>query len=130
VILLEVVSKVLEQKLLKDRELERGAYEAAFKEGQGLEIMVPLIRANPEVALHALRCVCTMAQTYLENVELIIRLGAIQALLNLESASMASMMETLKIPDGRRYAARILMQCSASKEGQCFGQRLSDTSIS
>eukprot|EP00434_Breviolum_minutum_P002203 symbB.v1.2.001940.t1/scaffold55.1/size374282/22 len=116
VILLEVVSKVLEQKLLKDRELERGAYEAAFKEGQGLEIMVPLIRANPEVALHALRCVCTMAQTYLENVELIIRLGTIQALLNLESASMASMMETLKIPDGRRYAARILMQCSASKD--------------
>lgn len=124
-ILLEVVSKVLEQKLLKDRELERGAYEAAFKEGQGLEIMVPLMRANPEVALHALRCVCTMAQTYLENVELIIRLGAIQALLNFESASMA-MMETLKIPDGRRYAARILMQCSASKEGQCFGQRLND----
>jgi len=115
VILLEVVSKVLEQKLLKDRELERGAYEAAFKEGQGLEIMVPLMRANPEVALHALRCVCTMAQTYLENVELIIRLGAIQALLNFESASMA-MMETLKIPDGRRYAARILMQCSASKD--------------
>lgn len=32
-ILLEVVSKTLEQKLLKDRELERGAYEAAFNAG-------------------------------------------------------------------------------------------------
>ena len=33
-ILLEVVSKTLEQKILKDRELERGSYEAAFNAGR------------------------------------------------------------------------------------------------
>lgn len=118
-ILLEVVSKTLEQKLLKDRELERGAYEAAFNAGAGVPLLVPLLQA-PELGEHALRALSTMAQTYLENVETIISCGALEAVLGLPfpaTKPMASHMnETLQMPAARRYASRLLMQCTASKE--------------
>eukprot|EP00913_Durusdinium_trenchii_P017991 g16907.t1 len=57
----------------------------------------------PELGEHALRALSTMAQTYLENVETIISCGALEA-------------ETLQMPAARRYASRLLMQCTASKE--------------
>eukprot|EP00438_Fugacium_kawagutii_P004800 Skav227327 [mRNA] locus=scaffold2964:48742:55904:- [translate_table: standard] len=120
VILLEVVSMTLEQKMLKDRELERGAYEAAFNAGQGLETMMPLIQAPPAFAEHALRCLATMAQTYLENVEHLISLGVLQLL-----GAQGDLTETLaSLPVARRYAARLLMQCTASKDRGCFWEIL------
>jgi len=118
-ILLEVVSKTLDHKLLKDRELERGAYEAAFAAGSGLQVMVPLLQAPPEFAEHALFCVATIAQTYLENVESIINLGALKALLGMPSPSTkpipSHMESTLKLPAARRSAGKLLMQCTASQ---------------
>lgn len=76
--------------------------------------MMPLIQAPPAFAEHALRCLATMAQTYLENVEHLITLGVLQQLLG----AQGHLGETLKLPVARRYAARVLMQCTASKDAQ------------
>jgi hypothetical protein len=71
-ILLELVSITLEQKLLKDRELQRGGYAAAFSAGEGLATARGLLDAPPQLAEKALRCLAAMAQTYVENVEQLI----------------------------------------------------------
>eukprot|EP00435_Cladocopium_sp_Y103_P031313 s38_g7.t3 len=113
VILLELVSITLEQKLLKDRELQRGGYAAAFG-AEGLEMARRLLEAPPELAEKALRCLAAMAQTYVENVEQLISLGVVQALLGPGEGSHLA--ETLELPLARRYAARVLMQCTAAKE--------------
>ena len=70
--MLELVSITLEQKLLKDRELQRGGYAAAFSAGEGLATARGLLDAPPQLAEKALRCLAAMAQTYVENVEQLI----------------------------------------------------------
>lgn len=112
-ILLELVSITLEQKLLHDRELQRGGYAAAFGETGGLATAKRLLEAPPRLAEKALRCLAAMAQTYVENVEQLISLGVVQALLGRGQGHLA---ETLELPLARRYAARVLMQCTAAKE--------------
>jgi hypothetical protein len=67
-----LVSITLEQKLLKDRELQRGGYAAAFSAGEGLATARGLLDAPPQLAEKALRCLAAMAQTYVENVEQLI----------------------------------------------------------
>ena len=69
---MELVSITLEQKLLHDRELQRGGYAAAFGETGGLATAKRLLEAPPRLAEKALRCLAAMAQTYVENVEQLI----------------------------------------------------------
>lgn len=111
-ILLELVSITLEQKLLHDRELQRGGYAAAFGETGGLATAKRLLEAPPRLAEKALRCLAAMAQTYVENVEQLISLGVVQVLLG----GQGHLAATLELPLARRYAARVLMQCTAAKE--------------
>ena len=66
------MSITLEQKLLKDRELQRGGYAAAFSAGHGPATARRLLEAPPQLAEKALRCLAAMAQTYVENVEQLI----------------------------------------------------------
>lgn len=118
-LLLEVIAKTLEHKLLKDRELERETYEAAFNEGDGLLVVLPLLQALPQVAEHALSCLSTISQTYLENVEKMVRLGALEALMSVpspKSQPVPSHVETsLAVPAARRSASKLLMQCTAAQ---------------
>ena len=118
-LLLEVVSKTLEHKLLKDRELEREAYEAAFNAGDGLLVVIPLLQAPPEAAEHALLCLSTFSQTYLENVEKMIHLGALEALMGVPSPKSkpieSHIAKTLAAPASRRSASKLLMQCTAAQ---------------
>mmetsp|Transcript_29825 Transcript_29825/g.71022 ORF Transcript_29825/g.71022 Transcript_29825/m.71022 type:complete len:904 (-) Transcript_29825:157-2868(-) len=118
-LLLEVISKTLEHKLLKDRELERETYEAAFNEGDGLLVVLPLLQALPQVAEHALSCLSTISQTYLENVEKMVRLGALEALMSVpspKSQPVPSHIEaSLAVPAARRSASKLLMQCTAAQ---------------
>lgn len=119
-LLLEVISKTIEFKLLKDRELERESYEAAFNSGGGLNVVVPLVQGPPEFAEHALLCLSTFAQMFLDNVESILGLSALQALLGLPSPASkpvaSHMNRTLRENlNARRHAAKLLMQCTASQ---------------
>jgi len=132
-LLLEVLANAMEYKIFKERDLEKEGYEVAFMKGQGLGTVVPMIQAPPEFAMSALSCLVTISQTYMENVEKILSLSVIQALLGLpfpESKPMKShLAKTLQSPLARKHVARILAQCSQSQAFMDIIQRHSEQCI-
>mmetsp|Transcript_22554 Transcript_22554/g.64983 ORF Transcript_22554/g.64983 Transcript_22554/m.64983 type:complete len:901 (+) Transcript_22554:78-2780(+) len=112
--MLKVVSKALEFRLLKkDRELERDNFEDAFHAGNGYFVVIPLIQAPPAFAEHALLILAVMAQMSSENVNHIVGLSAIHALVGMPSPEGKPMPtcvdQTLKTSCGaRKHAAKLL----------------------
>ncbi|CAE8614796.1 unnamed protein product [Polarella glacialis] len=134
-LLLEVVSKALEYRLLlKERELDRDAFEDSFHAAHGLYVVIPLIQAPPEYAEPALLCLATLAQTYLDNVERIVSLRAVQAVLGLpspESKPVAFYIATTLRTSAaaRKHAAKLLVQCSETQVFLDLVEAFSETCV-
>lgn len=116
-LMLQVVAHVLEHRLLlKDRELEREDFEAAFHSGLGYFVTIPLVQAPLALAEPALRCLATLAQVSADNVSHIVNLSGINALFGVpspDSKPMPSHVDhVLKTSAAaRRHVAKLLSRC-------------------
>mmetsp|Transcript_137299 Transcript_137299/g.333626 ORF Transcript_137299/g.333626 Transcript_137299/m.333626 type:complete len:677 (+) Transcript_137299:1095-3125(+) len=120
-LLLQVVAKSLEYRLLvKDRELERDNFEDAFHAGNGYFVAIPLIQGPLAFAEHALLILSVMAQTSAENMNHIVGLSTIHALLGMPSPAAKPMPtyvdQTLKTSAAaRRCAAKLLSKTAETQ---------------
>jgi len=112
--LLQLVAKALEFRLLvKDRELEREEFKDAFYAGNGYFVVVPLVQAPLPFSEHALLSLAVMAQNSAENVNHIVGLSTIHALIGMPSPDAKPMPShvdhTLKTSAAaRKHAAKLL----------------------
>jgi len=99
--------------LVKDRELERDSFEDAFHAGNGYFVAIPLVQGPPCFAEPALLILATMAQTSAANINHIVGLSTIHALIGMPSPDAKPMPshvdQTLKTCSlARKHAAKLL----------------------
>jgi len=120
-LMLQVAAKALEYRLLvKDRELERDNFEDAFHAGNGYFVAIPLVQGPLAFAESALLILSVMAQTSSANMNHIVGLSAIHALIGMPSPDAKPMPShvdlTLKTSAvARRHAAKLLSKTAETQ---------------
>jgi len=106
--------------LKKDRELERDNFEDAFHAGNGYFVVIPLVQGPQAFAEHALLALAVMAQTSSDNVNHIVGLSTIHAVIGMPSPAAKPMPsyvdQTLKTSaSARKHAAKLLARTTGTQ---------------